>query len=251
MTEESTRNSATTVQDRQRQRASRGIGTKAGANGVGPSLPSPPRRRRPALGALAVLLIVGGAALAGLLALRLDSREPVIVLKQDVAVGTQITADMLSTAEVASEGLMLIPEDQANTVIGTYARTSLSSGQLLDTSMLVKGAPFNTTAVRVGVPLTEGQVPGDLRSGDQVRIIRISDGSAVAQPLAVGLFLTSSSKDGDRFGGSGSSASATLLVPATAADAVVDAAGNDKLGLALIKRGVSVEDAGLLTLGNS
>jgi len=250
MTEESTRTSANTVQDRQRQRASRGIGTKA-VNGLGSSLPSPPRRRRPALGALAVLLIVGGAALAGLLALRLDSREPVIMLNTDVAVGTEITADMLTTTEVASEGLKLVSESQAKTVIGTYARTSLTKGQLLDTSMVVEGAPFDSSAVRVGVPLTDGQVPGDLRSGDQVRIIRISDGAAEAQPLAIGLFLASSSSDGDRFGGSGSKASATLLVPASAADAVVDAAGNDKLGLALIKRGVSVEDAGLQNLGSS
>lgn len=251
MTEESTRTSANSAQDRQRQRASRGVGTKATVGGSGPSLPSPPRRRRPALGALAVLLIVGGAALAGLLALRLDSREPVIVLKQDVPVGTQISADMLGTAEVASEGLMLFPESQADDVIGTYARTSLTSGQLVDSSMLVKGAPFDTTAVRVGVPLTDGQVPGDLRSGDQVRIIRISDGANDAQPLAIGLFLTSSSQSGARFGGDGDTSSATLLVPASAADAVVDAAGNKKLGLALIKRGVSVEDAGLQSLGTS
>lgn len=245
------RTSANSVQDRQRQRASRGVGTRAGVNGLGGSLPSPPRRRRPALGALAVLLIVGGAALAGLLALRLDSREPVMVLNRDVAVGTQITPDMLSTARVASDGLMLVRESQEKSVIGTYARTSLTRGELLDTSMLVQGAPFNSTAVRVGVPLTPGQVPGDLRSGDQVRIIRISDGTSKATPLAVGLFLESSSTSGDRFGGSRSSSSATLLVPAAAADAVVDAAGNDKLGLALIKRGVSVEDAGLQTLGLS
>ena len=70
--------------------------------------PSPPRRRRPALAAIAVLLIVGGAALAGLLALRLDSREPVLVMTQDVPVGTKITADMLGTTRVASEGLKLI-----------------------------------------------------------------------------------------------------------------------------------------------
>lgn len=250
MTEESTRSSASTVQDRQRQRATRGVGTRA-VNGPGTSLPSPPRRRRPALGALAVLLIVGGAAIAGLLALRLDSREPVLMLSQDVAVGTEITADMLTTTEVASEGLMLLGESQADSIVGTYARTSLTEGQLLDTSMVVKGAPFDNTAVRVGVPLTAGQVPGDLRSGDQVRIIRISDGAAEAQPLAVGLFLVVSSTEGDRFGSDGSKSSATLLVPASASDAVVDAAGNDKLGLALIKRGVSVEDAGLQTLGNS
>ncbi len=60
--------------------------------------------------------------------------------------------------------------DQADSVIGTYSRTGLSSGQLLDTSMLQTEAPFDTGDVRVGVPLTAGRVPADLRSGDQVRI---------------------------------------------------------------------------------
>jgi hypothetical protein len=41
----------------------------------------------------------------------------------------------------------------------------------------------------------------------------------------------------------------TLLVPEEAADAVVDAAGNDVLGVALIDRGVPVDEADLETLG--
>src|SRR5664279_621097 len=245
MNDENSSAASSSVHDRQRQRAARGVGSTAGP--VRPT--SPPRRRRPALAALAVLLIVGGAALAGVLALRIDSREPVLVLNQDVSVGTRITTDLLSTADVASDPLMLVPEDQMNSVIGTYARTGLSSGQLLDTSMLQTDPPFGATAVRVGVPLSAGRVPAGLRSGDQVRIIRIGDGNAPAVPLAVGLVLgAQTSQSGGSLGGDGGGdgSSATLLVPADAADKIVDAAGNDQLGLALIKRGVSVENAGLL-----
>lgn len=245
MIDEKSSASSSSVQDRQRQRAARGIGTSSTEQRP----TSPPRRRRPALAALAVLLIVGGAALAGLFALRIDSREPVLVLNQDVPVGTEITSDLLSTTDVASDQLLLVPADQADSVIGTYSRTGLSSGQLLDTSMLQTEAPFDTGDVRVGVPLTAGRVPAGLRSGDQVRIVRLGDGTAPATALAVGLLLDTTSSNagglaGEEAGGSG----ATLLVPAESADAIVDAAGNDLLGLALVQRGVSTENAGIQSL---
>lgn len=250
MVKESTRDSGVSVQDRQRERAARGVRSRSAASANGSERPSPPRRRRPALAALAVLLIVGGAALAGLLALRLDSREPVLVLTQDVAAGTEITADMLGTTPVASEGLALIPEDQASTAIGTYARAPLSKGQLLDTTVLTTAEPFGTNEVQVGIPLVDGQVPPGLRSGDQVRIVRIGDGNTPVQPLAVGLVLSASgSEEGGLAGGGSSKSTATVLVPALAADAVVDASGNELLGMSLIRRGVAVDDARLQVLG--
>src|SRR5690606_34671333 len=116
---------ATTVADRQRDRAARGIGTGRSSRSNG-DRPTPPRRRRPALGILAVLLIVGGAALAGLLALRLDSRVPVVVLAQDVPAGTQITSANLTTTRVAADGLKLIEESQIDQVLGTYTTVPLT-----------------------------------------------------------------------------------------------------------------------------
>ncbi|MGH3317395.1 MAG: hypothetical protein ACRDO0_14745, partial [Nocardioidaceae bacterium] len=69
-------------QDRQRARAERGLkSTRSSSTAGRDRLPSPPRRRRPALAALAVLLIVGGATLAALLALRLDQRVPVMMAR--------------------------------------------------------------------------------------------------------------------------------------------------------------------------
>ncbi len=38
------------------------------------------------------MLIVGGALVAGLLAIRMDSRVEVIVVRPDIAPGTEITA---------------------------------------------------------------------------------------------------------------------------------------------------------------
>ncbi len=75
---------------------------------AGQRLPSPPRQRRPALAALAVLLIVGGAAIAGLLALRADSRVPVLVARHDIAVGARITRDDLAVARIAGENVKYV-----------------------------------------------------------------------------------------------------------------------------------------------
>ena len=83
----STTTTGGTAVERQRQRASRGIGRSAG----GPAnRPPPPRQRRPALAAIAVLLIVGGALLAGLLAIRMDSRVPVLAVTQEIPAGARI-----------------------------------------------------------------------------------------------------------------------------------------------------------------
>lgn len=239
------------VADRQRDRTARGIGSAKKATRFAGDRPSPPRRKRPALAALAVLLIVGGAALAGLLALRLDSREPVLVLAQDVPAGTEITTDLLSTADVASSGLKLVPADQADQVLGTWTTVPLAQGQLLETSVLTTAQPLHSGLVQVGIPLVAGRAPSGLRSGDVVRLVRIGDGNSAPQPIATGLILsTSSDESGGTLGRDAQvSTQARIVVPANAADSTVDAAANERLGLALVDRGISIDEVNLVVLG--
>lgn len=232
-------------QDRQRARTARGVGGRSTSSAP---RPAPPRRRRPAVALLGVLLIVGGAALAGLLALRMDSREPVLTLSADVPAGTQITREMLGQSNVATDSDLIVPVDAINGVVGTYARVPLNQGQLLDTTMLVSSNPLESGSVaEVGIPLIEGRVPDDLDSGDLVRVVRIGDGNTTGQALALGLVVTPpvSSEGGGVLGGGGGgsdSSAATLLVPLQVVDAIVDAAGNNRIGLALVDRGVAVTD---------
>lgn len=242
----------TTVADRERDRAARGIGTSK-ATRFGSDRPSPPRRRRPTLAVLAVLLVVGGAALAGVLALRLDSRQPVLVMAQNVPAGTEITTDLLATTDVASDGLKVVPGDQAGQVLGTFTTIPLAQGQLLETSSLTSATPFGTDKAQVGVPLEGGSAPDGLRSGDLVRLVRIGDGNTPPTPIATALVLSTNTdtRGGSLGGGGQTSSSATVLVPLAASDATVDAAANDRLGIALSQRGISVADARLVTLGAS
>lgn len=231
-------------QDRQRARTARGVGGRAASGG---SRPTPPRRRRPAVALLGVLLIVGGAALAGLLALRMDSRDPVLVLRSDVAAGTEITTDLLGETNVASDSGLLVPSDQLSSVVGTYAKVPLAQGQLLDTSMLVTSNPLaDGDVAEVGVPLVEGRVPDGLDSGDLVRVVRIGEGGTAGEPLAIALVISGPTQEsgGGVLGGGSSdeAAAARLLVPLDVADAVVDAAGNNRIGMSLVDRGVAVTD---------
>lgn len=213
--------------------------------------PSPPRARRPTMTALAVLLIVGGAALAGFLALRLDSRVPMVVVGSDVPAGTKITSKMLEQAPVSSDLSTLIKASDADQVVGLYTNVGLSEGQLLDTTMLTEDSPVADGRATVGVPLTEGKVPPNLRPMDEVRLVRIGDGTNPSEALATGLVLSTKAAKANGLAGTSGISVATVLIPQQAADAVVSAAGGDTLGMALLKSGVPVDKASYQVLGGS
>lgn len=241
-----TTTSGETVADRQRQRTLRGIGRPAGASAA--RLPSPPRQRRPAMAALAVLLIVGGALLAGLLAIRMDSRVPVLTVARDIPAGTQIQAQDLAEVQVASEGLNLIPAAQADEVVGTYARTRILADQLVDVRMLTRESPLaDGRYAIVSVVLTPGLAPEtDVTDGDVVMVIRAAQESSSEGGKAIteGFVLDKSRARRDDFGG-GAAGTLSLLVPVQAAEEVVDAAGNNRAGIAVISRDNSLDGLSL------
>ena len=206
--------------------------------------PSPPKRRRPVLTALAVLLIVGGAALAGLLAIRMDSREPVLVVNAQVSTGELITRDMLQTTNVSGDGLQVISADLVKQVAGKlYARQTIYKGQLLQRTLLRKTPPLEVEQAQVGVPLTSGKYPPGLRSGDAVRLVKIGDSQAPSQALCTGYVLEVTQSKSSGFGSDAKSSVATVVVPQDVVDQIVGATGSDQLGIALIGRGVAIDDA--------
>ena len=234
-----------TTADRQRQRASRGIGSSAPSRN---RTPSPPRQRRPAMAALAVLLIVGGALLAGLLAIRMDSRVPVLTVNREIPAGTQITGADLAKTQVASEELQLIDADLADQVVGTYARTTIMPNQLIDQRMLTRESPLSEGRAIVSMLLSAALTPeGELEPGDKVMVIRVDEeagGTEGGQALTEALVVGKSRSNQDSLGGA-NAGSVTLLVPDDTAEAVVGAAGANKAGLALLSRGNSAEDVTL------
>lgn len=235
---------ADTVRDRRQARDERGIrSSEAAKNGTGERLPSAPRQRRPALAALAILLIVGGAAIAGLLAMRMDERAEVIVASTDIPQGTEITADMLTTTRVASEGTLLIPASQAEEVIGMQAQTAVKAGQLVDTEMVGNQTFLREGWVAVGAALAAGRLPDTgLEPGDVVQLVQATedgDGEVIVDSARV-----LSSRAGGEAGSAGAgSATVSIVVKDQDAPEVAGVAAANQLSIVLVSRGQPFEAA--------
>ncbi len=215
-------------------------------------LPTPPRQRRPALAALAVLLIVGGAALAGLLAVRMDERVPVVVAARDIPVGTQLTRADLTTALIAADGIATIPGPSLNQLIGQFTNRTLSRKQLLDVTLVEQQGFLRAGMVAVGVPMVPGRVPAQgLQVGDVVQILRVPKDAAgpadvkggVLSPRAV-ISQTTLQSGESRLTGEDQgitmqdgSQAATVLVTTAESSAVARAAAADEISLVLLERG--------------
>ena len=220
-------------------------GTNAGT--VRP--PSPTRHRRGGLIGLAVLLIVGSAAVAGLLAIRLDSRSAVLVAGRSIAIGQQITQADLRETRVASEGLTLIPVSSSRQVVGKYAAQEIPAGRLLDAAMLATQGYLVEGKVSVGVAVPASRMPANgLQQGDRVQIVRVTDGrpKVLVDSAVVSTAPDATSSGGGLIGGGSSKSSASAevaTVVVSAADGPEVAAGSaaNELSLVLVGHGTPLE----------
>jgi flagella basal body P-ring formation protein FlgA len=184
---------------------------------------------------LSVLLIVGGAAAAGLLALRIDSRTPVVVARLHIAAGQQITAESLSTTPVAGEGLNLIPGSQLNQLVGRYAATDIPAGRLLDAAMVSSSGLLKAGRAAVGVVLKAGRAPATgLHAGDVVQVIRARDGAA--EVLSSNATVSKVNEPEAGTFGTGGDAVATVVVDAADAPKIAAAVVADQVAIVLLSR---------------
>jgi Flp pilus assembly protein CpaB len=202
-------------------------------------LPRPPRRRSAGLAALAVLLVAGGAAVAGLLALRIDDRVDMLVARTDIAAGQQITADQLAVAPVAAQGVDLIPASRRSEVIGRYAAVPIPARRLIDVRMVTAQAALRAGSVAVGVVLAPGQAPaGGLLAGDRVTVYGTDDAGRVISRDAV--VSSVRAPQSGAFGATGNQTVATLIVSEADAAKVAAASAAGRLALGLTRRGAPV-----------
>jgi hypothetical protein len=214
------------------------ISARPAVRPTGDRLPRPPGRRRPGLAVLAVLLIVLGAAVAGLLATRIDNRVPVLVARDRIEIGQQITAGDLAIAEMASSGVSAISSDQASQVIGRYATTEIAPGRLMDRSMLSTSGLLADGSAAVGMALAQGRYPASgLKSGDTVEVVRSANG--IGKVITANAVIGTVQNPGNSvFGRSSSSDTVvTVIVAQRDAPAVAAAAVAEQVSLVLLKRG--------------
>ena len=153
-------------------------------------LPGAPRERKPALAALAVVLILGGALAVGYLMLQNAKRVEAIQITQQIGQGQQIPQSAMQEVQVpANTGLHYVPWSQASQVARFFAAETIPSGTLLTSNMAVRTNQLTNGKAVMGLALKDGQLPSGLTVGDRINIYEVSDASE-ACPGAPGSLLS-------------------------------------------------------------
>src|SRR6201986_4660097 len=141
-------------------------------------LPGSPRERKPALAALAVVLILGGGLAVGYLMLQSGKRVDAIQISKEIGQGQQIPLSAMQEVQVpANSGLHYVPWSQASQVARTFAATSIPPGTLLTSSMAGQSDTLTNGKTVMGLALKDGQLPSGLTVGDRINIYEVSDAS--------------------------------------------------------------------------
>jgi hypothetical protein len=139
-------------------------------------LPIPTRQRRPALAAMALVLVLAGAAVSAFLVLNSGQKQSVLVLAHDVPFGHEFVASDFREGQVSLSlpGPRAVRFDEREAVVGQHQKATvpLKAGTLLTIAMInpriqVPGTDY--AAVSVAIP--EGQYPTGLAAGDKVKVL--------------------------------------------------------------------------------
>ena len=203
-------------------------------------MPSAPRERKPALAALAVLLVALGAVAAGYLVINAGHRVGAVEITQQVGQGQRIPASAIKEVEIASNsGINYVAWQYANRVAGVYAAVQIPAGTLLTPAMTTATNNLAAGKVQVGLSLKPGQAPANLLIGQSVEAFGVGTGSACGAAVGGGT--------GGTGGGNGSGNGAGPGVPITTgviASVVGSTASNGST--AAVTLAVPDADAGVL-----
>ncbi|MEV0529399.1 RcpC/CpaB family pilus assembly protein [Streptomyces sp. NPDC050439] len=181
---------------------------------VGERLPAPPRERKPALAALAVLLILIGALGATVLVLRAGDRIEVVKVTEEIPAGESVVRDKNVTSVMVSadSGINYVKWSQLGQLSKLKATNTIPKGAVAVGEMFSgkSGLPAGKSAV--GVSLKEGQYPADgLKAGDSVDVYQVGDDASGG-----------SSGDKGTGGSAGTSAGDSPIVSAARVSSVAD-----------------------------
>jgi hypothetical protein len=120
-----------------------------------------------------VLVVLLGGLLAFAAGRMLTAHTEVLAVARDVQVGSTITADDVTVANVTSDpNLLPIPAAQQSEIVGMVAQVPLSRGELLTRAQVGTGTGLTAGEMLVALPLKEGQFPArGLTPGQQVLIV--------------------------------------------------------------------------------
>jgi hypothetical protein len=147
----------------------------------GRRMPSAPRERKPALAALAVLLVALGAVAAGYLVISAGHRVGAVEITAEVGQGQQIPASAIKEVQInADSDVHYVAWQFANRVTGVFAAVQIPAGTLLTPSMTTATSNLTAGKVEVGLSLKPGQAPANLLIGQTVQAFPVGNGSGCA-----------------------------------------------------------------------
>ena len=153
----------------------------------GRRMPSAPRERKPALAAVAILLVALGAASAGYLVLNAGHRVGAVEIIQAVGQGQQIPASAIKEVQINSDtDVSYVAWQYANRVAGVYAAVQIPAGTLLTPAMTTATNNLAAGKVQVGLSLKPGQAPANLLIGQSVEAFGVGTGSGCGAAAAGG-----------------------------------------------------------------
>ncbi|MET7292371.1 hypothetical protein ABZS79_09535 [Streptomyces griseoloalbus] len=177
---------------------------------VGDRLPTPPRERKPALAALAVLLILVGALGATMLVLQAGDRIEVVKVENEIQAGESVTDKDVTSVMVAEDaGINYVLWDQLDTLKTMKAKTTIYADTVVQGQMFAVKSSLPAGKATVGLALKEGQYPADIKPGDIVTAYRVGGAG-------------SSSNDSDDTGAGAGGSSSGALVDDARVNAVAD-----------------------------
>lgn len=202
-----------------------------------------PRRRRPAMIALAVAMAGAGVLASTAIYERTDRQVPVVMVTAEVPAGAVISAGDVATASVSvPSGVHVIPGAQLGQVAGQTAAVALTPGTLLAPADLTVAQPPGPGQVLIAVPVKPESLPASgLQPGDRVLIAATpgdqgQSGSpgqtaSLPSPVAGVVEAVDTVTDQDGFD------VVDLLVPAAAGVPVAAQASTGQIALIVTKRG--------------
>ena len=206
-------------------------------------LRSLPRRRRPGMIALAVILVGLGILGSAALYQRQNHQVPVLLVITRVPAGSVITAaDLATTSIAAGPGVKDIPARELAQVTGLVAATALRPGTLLAPSELTTSLPPAAGEVLVPLGIKPSALPASgLAPGDHVLVVATPavpgqpGGSAAAaqiltHPVSGIVEAVSTVPDQDGFD------VVDLLVPSGSGTELVDQAATGQIALIVTRR---------------
>jgi hypothetical protein len=200
-------------------------------------LPVAARDRRPALAALALLLVLVGALGSALVVFRSGDRISVLAATHDIRLGQTLGQGDFHTVRVAADSdVPLLRPSQLASLLREQPTTAIPAGTLVGPGMFTPGPLIPDDGVAVGIVVDATKRPSTMpQPGQVVRVFYVTGNGTssanvpgdhqvvrAARVLAVGS------------GGSASSRSVTVLVPKDLAMEVADLASSGNLAVSTL-----------------